>query len=263
LSALAVCLSAGLLGACSAADQGRVADTLRKVAAASKGLGMRVSLTGTLSAGGAVQPIASRATIAPGGRRAKITTEIAGTVLRQYLDGHFLLMNADAFPSAAVAPPGTRYLRFDIDAVNRSVGIDSTLRELQQIDPGRTAALLAKVADVKDVGTGTIRGVDVTRYSATVNLGKLVRELSNGESAKQLPAMFGDSDMRIELSIDKHGLVRGYRMAGTIGPARMDLEGEVTTYSRDLKVEVPSGPGVYDITDDVVGALAGAGGQTS
>jgi hypothetical protein len=260
---LLVALCAGLLPACSSADKNQVADTLRRAAAASKGLGMRVSTTGTVSVGGAPQPVRSRATIEAGGRQAKITTEVAGTSTEQYLDGHYLLMGVDAFPSGALAPPGTRYVRFDIDAVSRSVGIDATLRDLQQLDPSKTAELLAKVAEVKAVGKGTIRGVPVTRYSAKVNLAKLVKALGKGDDDTELPAMFRNSDMTIELAIDEDDLVRGYRTAGRIGPATMDLEGEVTSYARDLKVDVPSGPGIYDITDDVTGALDGLGGSGS
>jgi hypothetical protein len=256
LSALLILICAGLLAACSAEDERKVEDALTKAAAASKGLGMRVSTTGTVAVGGEDQPIASRAMIEAGGRRAKITTEIGGAAIEQYLDGSYLLMSADTFPSGGLAPPGTRFIRFDIDKVNRSVGLDATLRDLQQLDPSKTAALLAKVAEVKSAGKGSVRGVPVTRYRATVDLEKLVTALdTNGDGTQQLPDLLKDSELTIELSIDDDHLVRGYGMTGTIGPAQMNLRAEVTSYARDLKVDVPSGTGIYDITDDVTGAL--------
>lgn len=259
LSALLVALTALVLAACSAEDQDRVAQTLERAAKATKGLGMVVTTTGTVSVDGISQQLRSRAAIAPDGRRARISAQTGGLSLEQYLDGRFMLMSVDSFPGAGGGglPPGTRYVKLDLDKINKSMGLDATLNELRSLDPRRAAAMLSDVAEVRPAGSGTIGGVRVTRYSANVDLEEMAKALSEGGDTKRLKQLFGkDAKMRMEIALDAEDRIRGFGMNGDLGPMQMDMDAVVGSYSRDLKVAVPS-QGVYDVTSTVVGALDG------
>ena len=246
-----------VLGACSAAEQEQVAQTLERAAKATKGLGMQMKMTGTVGVDGISQSLRSRATIEPDGRRARITTQVGAMSMSQYLDGSHMLMGVDAFGGAGtMMPPGTRYMKFDIDKVNKSMGIDATLSEMQSLDPRRAAEMLSDVADVKYAGRGTLGGVPVTRYSATVNLEEMARALSEDGDVKGFAELVGDAEMLMEIAIDGDDRIRGLRMKGDMGPTKVDMHAEVTSYSRAIKVKVPS-RGVYDVTDAVVGAMDG------
>lgn len=256
LALLSVVLCSGLLAACSAGEQAQVERTLERAARATKGLGMQMTTTGTLSVAGQRQALRSRATIEPDGRRARIRSAIAGHELEQYVDGSAMLMSVDGFPIKGPWPSGTRYLRFDLDRLGRAAGIDTTLRDLQSLDPAKTAALLGKAADdVSSAGRGTIGGVPVQRYRARVRLDKLVASLTGGGQAGAA-GMLEDSTMTVEVAIDGDDRIRGVALDGAIGPATITTRAQITAFDRDIRVAVPSA-GVYDVTD-AVARLAGA-----
>jgi hypothetical protein len=257
LSALLAGLAALVLASCSAADQERVAQTLQRAAKATEGLGMVVTMNGTVSAQGISQPLRSRATIAPDGRRARMSTQVGGLSLEQYLDGHFMLMGLDSVPGAGMSlPRGTRYLKVDIDKVNASMGIDTTMSEMQSLDPRRAAAMLSEAAEVRSVGSDTIGGVKVTRYAADVDVEEMAKALSKGTDTSRLAKMFGDAKMQIDIAIDGDDRIRGFGMKGAMGPAKVEMDAVVQSYSRDLKVTIPS-RGVYDMTAAITGAFDG------
>lgn len=257
LSALLVLLAGVVLTACSAADQEQVAQTLERAAKATKGLGMKMTMTGTMAVDGSSQSLSSRATIAPDGKRTRIDTRIGAMSMQQYFDGSSMLMSVDSFGGAnTMMPPGTRYMKFDIDKVGSSMGIDTGLSTMQSIDPRRAAAMLSEVAEVKSAGRGTLGGVPVNRYSATVDLEKMMKALSDDGDVDGLAELFADGEMFVELAIGDDDRIRGFRMKGDMGPAKVDMKAQVTAYSPDLKVEVPS-QGVVDVTEAIVGATDG------
>lgn len=257
LSALLVVLAALVLASCTAADEEQVAQTLQRAAKATEGLGMVVTMSGSVSGEGISQPLRSRATIAPDGRHARMSTTVGGLSLDQYLDGHFMLMGVDSMPGAGMnLPPGTRYLKVDVDKVNKSVGIDTTMSEMQSLDPRRAAAMLSDAAEVKSVGSDTIGGVKVTRYAADVDLEQMAKALSKGADTSRFSKMLGDAEMRMEIAIDGDDRIRGFGMKGDMGPAKYEMDAVVQSYSRDLKVTIPS-RGVYDMTAAITGAFDG------
>lgn len=206
---------------------------------------------------GISQSMRSRATIEPDGRRARITTRFGAMSMKQYIHGRFMLMSVDSFGGAdTMMPAGTRYMKFDIDKVGRSMGIETSMSEMQSLDPRRAAEMLSDVAEVRSAGRGTLGGVPVTRYSATVNNEELAKALSGGGGLEGLGKAFEHGEMLVEVAIDGDDRIRGLRMTGDMGPAKVDMNAEITSYSRNLKVKIPS-QGVHDVTDAVVGAMDG------
>jgi hypothetical protein len=256
LSALLVAVAAFGVGSCSAAEQEQFAQRLERAAKTTKEFGMVITMTGTVSAGVVSQPLRSRMTIAPGGRRARMSTKAGDLSLEQYLDGRFMLTAVDSFPGARTGlPPGTRYIKVDMDRIGKSLGLDMTMSQMQSMDPSRIAALLADVAEVRSLGSGTIDGAKVSRYVADVDNEKLAKAVSSGDDAAAVSKLFGHGTMQMQLALDDaDGRIRGFGMKGDMGPAKVDMDAVVQSYSRQLKVTIPS-RGVYDITDTITGAF--------
>ena len=251
----AVVLCGGLLGACSADERDEIARTLERAAKATNSVGQRVTMTGSISVDGQSQALRSRAAIEAGARRARVSSQFGPMKFDQYLDGTTMLMSVDSLPSGGPWPAGTRYLKFDLDKLGRAAGLDTTLRDLQSLDPGKAAKLLGDAAEDVTLREGKLRGVPVKRYSARLRLDKLTRSLSGG-GANGLPDEVEQAALTVEVSIDGDDRIRGFAMGGAIGPMTMEMRGEVTAFERDLKVAIPT-TGVYDITDAMKG-LAGA-----
>lgn len=251
--ALVALLASGLIASCGVEGES-VAAEISKASETTRGLGIRMSMRGTVGADGESMPIRSRASIEPSGLRARIKTEVGSTTFEQYLDDGFMLMSVDSLPPDDSLPPGTRFVKFDLDAVSKSLGIDTGLREMMRMDPAQAAAMFTDAADVEKLGRGRVLGVAVTRYRSTVSIEDAVKALDKDGDSPKLPKLLRDSEMTVEVAIDDKKQIRGFDIKGKIGPMTMDLKAVVTSFSRDLRVDVPS-EGVHDITDDVVDLL--------
>ena len=98
------------------------------------------------------------------------------------------------------------------------MGLDATLREMQSLDP----------------------------CSAGVDLQEMATALSRSDDAK----------MKMEIALDGRDHIRGFAIRGEFGPMEMDMDAVVGSYSRDLKVDIPT-QGIHDMTSTLVGALGG------
>lgn len=256
LMLVAVLLCGALLAACSADERDQIAQTLERAAKATEGLGQHITSTGSVSVDGQRMRLSSRAAIAADGRHARISSRMGALTFEQYLDGNAILMSVDSLPAGGPWPADTRWLRFDLDTLGRGAGVDSTLRDLQTLDPAKAAAMLSKVAEDVTSRRGKVRGVAVTRYSARVPLDKLMRSLfpaaASGESLEPLEG----AALTVEVAIDDDDRIRGFATGGVMGPMTMEMRGEVTAFERGLKIAIPS-RGVHDISDAIAG-LAGA-----
>jgi hypothetical protein len=252
---LAVLLCGALLTACSADERDQIQAKLERAAQATKDVGQRITMSGSISVDGQSQTLRSRAAIQAGARRAHVSTQIGAMTFDQFLDGTTMLMSVDSLSTSGPWPAGTRYLKFDLDKLGAAAGLDTTLRDLQSLDPAKAASLLGDAAEDVTLRRGKVRGVAVERYSARVRIDKLARSLAGGK-AGALGDALEDAVMTVEVAIDGDDRIRGFAMGGTIGPMTMRMRGEVTAFDRDLRVALPS-TGIYDVTDAIAG-LAGS-----
>lgn len=241
---------AGVVTGCSG-DSDDAAQRLERSMEKSRTLGTRMSTNMTFKTGAETVRMRARATTEAGGRRMRMVSTLGGVEMEQYVDGSQMLMSVDSLPTNGAFPAGTRWLKFDMDELLKASGLDASMRELQQIDPTKAAALLND-ADIKDAGSGRVRGVAVERYRATVALKDVAKTLG-GKS--KLPRAFTDGEVTVTLALDDEDLLRAFDMSGDIGPAKMTMDAEITSYSRDIRIAMPSGEGIYDMS----GALGGLG----
>jgi hypothetical protein len=260
LPAILVLALAGLPGCGEAEKRSKTPDrssdsqVIARAVKASNGLGMHVTSTGTVTIGGEKLPVRMRMSIAPGGRM-KVHNVTNGVEIEQYVDSRYMVMSVDGLASTEGLPPGTRYIRMDLERIRQSEGIDSGLRDVQTMDPARVLTVFSHLTDVKNAGPGSVGGVPVTRYRAKLSLGDIARAIDKDGKLPNLPRAVRDAVIAMELSIDGDDKLRGFAEQATIGPMRIDLTGVVTSFARDIVVDVPSGDGVYDITGAVVDAV--------
>ncbi len=226
------------------------AQALQRSLEKTRTLGSRMSMNMTFTTAGETMRMRARATVEAGGRRMRMVSTIGDIEMEQYLDGSTMLMSADSFPAGGGLPAGTRWLKFDLDELLKDSGVDTSMRDLQQMDPTKAAAML-KDADLKDVGSGRVRGVAVDRYRATVQMDDVLRAL--GGSDAKVPKELEDSTMTMTLSLDDEDLLRAFDMKGDIGPAKTAMDAVITSYSRHIRIRMPSDEGVYDATEALSG----------
>jgi hypothetical protein len=257
LSVLAV---AGLIGGCgdAAGDQGAVRALVR-AANVSSDYGSRFRVQGTINAEGQSIPLSGRAAVAPGGRRARFTSTFGSSEFEFITDGKFMLMSTDRLPGTGGLPPGVHWLRFDIDKVGQSIGLDSgPLRRLQNLDPGAAARISAGAGDVRELGTAIEHGVKVKRYESSSTLEEMTKALADGKDvAGKLPADIRDAKINVRTSIDDQDRIRSFRIRMGFSAIKMALTTTVTSFSQDITVDLPPSSEVFDATGAVAGQLGG------
>jgi hypothetical protein len=257
LPALLVLVLAGLLGCGEAektSDTSSNSQVIARAVKASSGLGMHVTSTGTVKVAGQKLPISMRMSIAPSGRM-KVHNVTNGIATDQYIDSHYMVMSIDTLPSTQGLPPGTRYIRMDLERIRQSEGIDSGLQDVQTMDPARVLTVFSHLKDVQNAGAGTVRGVPVTRYRATLSLGDIAKAIDKDGKVPNLPKAVRNSVIAMELSLDADDKLRGFAEQASIGAMKIDLKGEVTSFADDIVVDLPSGPDVHDITSGIVDSI--------
>ena len=254
---LALALVAPVAGCGEGSADEDAVDAIARAADLSAGTGSRFKIDGTVEAQGRSIAMTGRASVEPGGRQGIVKMTVAGTELETYIDGRYLLVGADALPSTAGLPPGTRYLRLNVDKIGASVGIDSgPLRKLQSLDPGAAARMAAAASDIHSIGKATEDGVAVTRYEWSATFEEIAGALGGaGTATDKLPRALRDTKLTSVVAIDGDGRVHSFSIRTALSGAKMSMKTTVTSYSDDISVDVPSGRDVYDVTDAVAGGL--------
>lgn len=158
------------------------------------------------------------------------------------------------FPGLEAETGGKQWLKLDLAALMKGEGLD--LAQLQAQDPTQTLAYLESVSgDVRRLGADRVRGVETTRYSASIDLQKALDSITKGEgsAAEELLEEAGLKTLPTEVWIDGEGLLRKMALvmdlskipdAGGAGTATIEME--VYDYGVPVKVSVPPSSQVID-----------------
>lgn len=180
----------------------------------------------------------------------------------------------------------TEWLSMDLEAVVRDLGLgDASIAQLQQqSDPSGYVEMLAAVSDdVRQVGEEEVRGVQTTRYGATVDFARLPKhglrqlppelreQLEEDASVEDLFGAFGETfgevAFPIDVWVDGDDLLRRMTMeldlsafAGGLGagdqlPPGLSFSMTMEYFDYGVQVDVEAPP-ADDVTDfaDVIGA---------
>ena len=196
-----------------------------------------------------------------------------GTVTqRMIFDGLTFYMRSEI--SEQFLPAGKRWLKIDLDAVGKQMGLDigALTGQGASQDPTQVLAYLkAASGDVTRVGTETVRGVATTHYKATIDFRKVPdsapadQRAAVRRSIEQLIELSGASTAPIEVWIDEAGLARRIVSTTTTGTQaqRMKLRQRIELFDFGTKVDVklPPAGAVLDASD--LGDLSQGGGTGS
>lgn len=193
-----------------------------------------------------------------------------GTVKqRMIFDGLTFYMRSEM--SEQFLPAGKRWLKIDLDAVGKQMGLDigALTGQGASQDPTQVLAYLrAASGDVTRVGSETVRGVATTHYKATIDFRKVPdsapadQRAAVRRSIEQLIELSGASTAPIEVWIDEDGLARRIVSATTTGTQaqRIKLRQRIELFDFGTKVDVklPRAGAVLDASD--LGDLSQGGG---
>jgi hypothetical protein len=167
-----------------------------------------------------------------------------------------------------------------VDAPSGSNAFSSPFALGSQSDPTKALAYLEKVSsDVREVGSESIRGVDTTHYTATVDLGKALeqnKDVPSGlrDSVKELAGLFGnipadvwiDGDgrlRRLSLQLDLSEMFRGFGPSGSTGADHVVITETLDLYDFGTPVNVEAPPADQVTRMPSLGDLGTGGGDSS
>jgi hypothetical protein len=235
----------------------------------------RVAFTSTMWLAGKEVSFAAEGLFDYEGSRGSLTMDMGALLPGASGFGDFELRQLESkvymrMPAAAAAfvPQGKQWLSFDVDAALDKAGLGSLGSANLQQDPSQFLTLLrASSVEVKEAGYDTVRGTDVTRYTAKLDLRKSVDaglerlELSDEQRAAlrtaidQLTKQVGTKTIPVEAFVDEDGLLRRLNLdlALTVQGQKVAMEQTVDYYDFgvDVDVEAPPADQVYDLTDQI------------
>jgi hypothetical protein len=165
------------------------------------------------------------------------------------LDGTVLYVN---FPLlTAFVPDAKEWLKVDLEQAAGIGGLD--LSQLGGNDPTRYLEYLqATGAEVEEIGSEEVRGVETTHYSATVDLEEAL-ELVPEDQRASVQALIdaGTTALPLDTWVDGDGLVRRIDVevpageSGGTGNVTMDL----FEFGLDVEIEPPPADQVTDVSE--------------
>jgi hypothetical protein len=146
-----------------------------------------------------------------------------------------------------------KWFKFDTEALGAAAGLGQ-LSQVAQGDPSQTLQYLSGATDVEVAGTETVRDVETTKYTMTIDL-NAAAEQAESEELKQAIldsiAENGVSEVPAEVWIDGDGLVRKTvthfnDVTTDEGTTDMTVTVEIYDFGEDVEIEVPSEDDVLD-----------------
>jgi hypothetical protein len=201
-------------------------------------------------------------------RLAQLSMSTPQGTMREVYDGKMMY---EQFPPAMRKGVLARkpWTRLDITAVAKAEGID--LGALQSVsDPSNALGQLRSLAQVKRVGTATVRGVKTTEFTAVVDLRKVAaRAPASQRAAAQrsvdtMIRILGRSTMPVKIWVDDAKRVRREQLSFTIVGQTISMSMDLFDFGVRHRITTPPADQVSDLTKLVTKAEKQAGvGQTS
>jgi hypothetical protein len=119
--------------------------------------------------------------------------------------------------------------------------------------PTKIASVLASSnPTIEKLGTARVGGRRTWRYRVTTTYGRVLDTLAGDEDASQCDEHDRAARLAAELWIDRHNLVRRVRLRYRLVDGLSVETRDITSYNHAVRVTVPRGPTVGDVTDAVL-----------
>jgi len=249
----AIVVAAGVtvaLAACG--DDDRRSGALGRAAAADSPFGVRYTYRTRLTDKGPAHRFRGYGQAEADQHRSRVVLVGLGIRGETIVDGDDEYTGGDFAAAALVAGP-SRQVRWT--KLDRSKFLDAGY-----IDKLCGAELPAKVAGVladsdptvQRLGAANVGGRPVQRYRVTTTYGRVLDVLAGDDDASGCDKQDRAGELVADLWVDRHDLIRRVRLRYRVGGTSVVETRTISSYDRDVRVAVPSGPGVADVTDEIL-----------
>jgi hypothetical protein len=190
--------------------------------------------------------------------------EWQGEEIGDLSNGHFVMYMHLPLLSKLV-PGGKPWIKFDLSAVGKSLGVNFS--QLTQVsgDPGQTLDWLRSTSGaITDAGPETIDGVETTHYKASIDLAKypnlvpLDRRAAVRRTINSLISLTGLRSFPVDAWISSDGLVRKLRMSFSEDVNGQQVTSDMTMRFHDfnapVSISLPPAGQTLDVTKLALGA---------
>jgi LppX_LprAFG lipoprotein len=217
--------------------------------------GVHMTVTGTTKAQGQTIPMKMEgdADLRKLRMQAKMQMGAGLPEMEMVMTGTVIYMKMDGLQEAL----GAEWVKFDLQAVGEEMGVDfEQLMQLGQSSPAEQLKYLRAMADLEEVGTEEIDGVETTHYKGVVDMRRYPDVVPEGERAEarklveSLEKLGGSLETPTEVWIDGESLVRRQKMSITQTKpteSKMDMEINYTDFGKRVDIQAPQG--AKDITE--------------
>jgi hypothetical protein len=172
---------------------------------------------------------------------------------------------------AGKLPQGAKWIKLDLAKAGQDLGLSPSALTSGGSDPSEyLRELRATGTDVQVVGHEALRGVETTRYKASVELKKALEQQGHMSSSaasaalKRLSSVLGSQSLPVEAWVDGKGLLRKLAIKTSekvaAVPLSLDIGIEYFNFGPTPPVNVPAASETYDATNLTSKGLAGAAG---
>jgi hypothetical protein len=124
--------------------------------------------------------------------------------------------------------------------------------------PTKIASVLASSdPTIEKLGAAHVGGLRAWRYRVTTTYGRVLDTLAGDEDTSQCDEHDRAARFAAELWIDRHNLVRRVRLRYRLVDGSIVETSDITSYDHAVRVTVPSGPTVGDVTDAMLKVVHG------
>lgn len=202
----------------------------------------------------------------------KTSMKMTMAVQGQNVEMDAIMLGTVMYMKMPMLPTGGKWMKLDLAELSANGGVDlEALTQLQQSDPKQALAYLEGAGDdVEKTGTDTVRGVETTKYSVTLDLSKAASAQKDErvrDAIESAVKQMGTAKIPTTVWIDGEGRLR--KMVQTIdlsqatGEQMAGLTGTLTTtfevYDFGVSLDSVTAPPADQVTDGSA-LLGGAGG---
>jgi hypothetical protein len=217
--------------------------------------GVHMTMNGTMEIGGQKYPLTMTGDADLQDLRMRSKTEIGDglPLIEQVMIGTVMYMKMEDFEESF----GAEWVKFDLAKLGEEMGIDfEQFMQMSQTSPVQQLDYLRTAANLEEVGTETIAGVETTHYKGELDMRKYPDAVPEAEresarkSIEKLLEQGAAATYPVEVWVDADSLVRRQKMSMTQTKpleTKANFQIDYTDFGKRVDIEAPKG--AKDVTD--------------